>query len=292
MDKNGAATNLESLLVGYFAEESMIDDGTQDNRYFCTNCNSKQNAKKKLNMETLPQVLVISLKRFWWEFGVITAGQGKRHKIYHPVDAPFMLDTVKLNIGNAYYMLMGVAVHAGDAYHGHYFSMTRSLADAITAYATKNYSFGTWIKQSDTYINDNLSTTDIKNFIRGRQTTTPYQYYYKRVEVTSGPSSVNPTINDQEPTIDINMNDECEITFDPNDWNVEDEKEEMEADTFGDQGGEDDENEEMETDTFGDQGMENGNTFEIGVCNETSVDELVQNVNSMDCEPLNLRLHY
>ena len=28
------------------------------------------------------------------------------------------------------------------------------------------------------------------------------------------------------------MNDECEMTFDPNDWNVEDEKEEMEADSL------------------------------------------------------------
>ena len=61
----------------------------------------------------------------------------------------------------------------------------------------------------------------------------------------------------------------------------------MEAVTFGAKGGEDDEKEEMETDTFGDQGEENGNTSQIGA----SGDELGQHVNSMDYEPLNLRLH-
>ena len=33
------------------------------------------------------------------------------------------------------------------------------------------------------------------------------------------------------------MNDECERKFDPNDGILKDEKEEMEADTFGDPGG-------------------------------------------------------
>ena len=82
-----------------------------------------------------------------------------------------------------------------------------------------------------------------------------HQYHYKRVEIILGPSSIIPTINEQEPTIDVNMNVECEMTFDPNDWNVEDEKEEIEADAFGD------------------QAVENGNKSEIGVCNETSGDE-------------------
>lgn len=45
----------------------MIDDGIQDNRYHCRSCGSKQNGKKKLSLESDPQVLVISLKRFFFE---------------------------------------------------------------------------------------------------------------------------------------------------------------------------------------------------------------------------------
>ena len=200
----------------------MVNDGIQDNRYFCRNCNSKQNGKKQLKMDISPQVLVISLKRFWWDYRAHIPGsnQGQRHKIYHRVKAPFMLDTVRLKIGTAYYMLMGVAVHSGDANHGHYFSVTRSLSDALTAYSTRDYSFGTWDKQSDTYISANLSKVDINNFTSGRQETTPYQYYYKRVDsISTAPTIVVPTNMDiPQPVFDINMNDDCNVTFDPNEW--------------------------------------------------------------------------
>lgn len=202
----------------------MIDDGNQDNRYLCRNCNQKRNGTKRLTMDISPSILVISLKRFWWELSTFIPGsnQGKRQKIYHTINVPYMLDTVRLKIGTAYYMLMGVAVHSGDAYHGHYFSVTRSMDDALFAYNTKNYSYGQWQQQNDVLIRNNLSNIDLRNYISGRQRTTPYQYYYKRVDVVSmGPVITVPEgMNMQIPSAkDININDGCDVAFDHNEWN-------------------------------------------------------------------------
>ena len=130
LDRNKyMVTTLEALLVTYFTTEAMIDDGTQDNRLYCRYCHSKQNGKKKLIMNQSPEILVISLKRFWWEYPTNYSQNGKRHKIFSPVQAPFLLDLSQYNIGNCKYMLMGVAVHSGDADYGHYFSMTRTADD-------------------------------------------------------------------------------------------------------------------------------------------------------------------
>ena len=186
----------------------MTDDGIQDNRYLCGHCNSKQDGIKQFEMQNAPKILIISLKRYWWELGGGISDQGRRHKITTRVVAPFMLDTVRLQFSDSYYILMGVAVHSGDATHGHYFSMTRSVDDAMDAFNSKEYAKGKWIRQSDTYIDDKLSKTDIKHYVSGHGRTTPYQYYYKRVGKASLPSIVMPSFSaTQSKSMDVNMND-------------------------------------------------------------------------------------
>ena len=213
--------DLESLLVDYFSVEQMIDDGHQDNRYDCSNCNTKRNATKQFKLNLAPAILVISLKRFWWNYTGGLGNGGTRNKIFNEVNAPLMLDTVRLKISNAYYILTAVALHSGTAYSGHYYSMTRSVSDAMNAYKIKKYAAGTWIQQSDQIIRSNLSIKQIQNNITGKQRTTPYQYYYRRCDTINQAPQIAipymPIIPDEplENEIDINMNADisCEISI-------------------------------------------------------------------------------
>ena len=124
-------------------------------------------------------------------------------------------------------MLVGVIVHSGDANHGHYFSVTRSETDAMNAYKTNNYQAGQWIRQSDESVNHKLSNLDIKNFVKGRAQSTPYQYYYKRVDTHCNVPIVIPSFpiidlsSSQQQKMDIE-NKEQEIDWNQqasNDWN-------------------------------------------------------------------------
>lgn len=91
-----------------FRSISRDDALTNDNRYKCDHCKSETNAVKRLEVERLPTVLIIYLKRF----------NGNRHrKVETNMDIPLQFDH-----SEGSYDLIGVVDHHGTLDRGHYTS--------------------------------------------------------------------------------------------------------------------------------------------------------------------------
>ncbi|KAH9173623.1 cysteine proteinase [Lactarius sanguifluus] len=96
-----------------------------DNKYYCSKCQSLEDATRQLVLRRLPPVLHISLLRFVFD---LTTFERKKRK--HNVSFPVVLDMNRF-LGNQKrtneentYELKGVLVHKGSsAYHGHYEAM-------------------------------------------------------------------------------------------------------------------------------------------------------------------------
>lgn len=108
--------SLYDILNLYHSEE-ILDDL---NKYYCSNCNNKINAIKKISFLMLPKILIIQIKRF----------DRKLNKLDHYVDFPLKnLDltsyihesTNEINKNNLY-NLYGVVNHIGSFNKGHYFT--------------------------------------------------------------------------------------------------------------------------------------------------------------------------
>ena len=109
---------LESLLQKFTSLESLTDS-TCDN-LVCSKCMKRGGFKKQLSFESLPEILVIQLKRF---DGV------RRKKITVHVDFP--VDGLMMGVGGeggevAEYVLTGVVEHIGSSMdQGHYSNFIR-----------------------------------------------------------------------------------------------------------------------------------------------------------------------
>lgn len=104
-----------------FIKEEQID---KDNMILCDFCGMKNKAHKKMNISSMPKILVIHLKRFMVNnYGVIT------RKISSMVKYPLELDITKYGEGElAKYKLFGVNMHHSighnnNANYGHYTSI-------------------------------------------------------------------------------------------------------------------------------------------------------------------------
>ena len=152
----------------FLAEESL----TEENMYFCENCNEKQEASRKSEFIELPKILIFSLKRFDFHGGT----PGSRKKLNSKMTFPLVLDMNRflhesqgifsesitnslrrldsqcnptlaeisteqisryLLQGESVYELFAVLVHAGDVCGGHYTAVV------------KNMEIGTWCKLDD-----------------------------------------------------------------------------------------------------------------------------------------------
>ncbi len=104
-----------------FIKEEQID---KDNMTLCDFCGMKNKAHKKMNISSMPEILVIHLKRFMVNnYGVIT------RKISNMVKYPLELDITKYGEGElGKYKLFGVNMHHSighnnNADYGHYTSI-------------------------------------------------------------------------------------------------------------------------------------------------------------------------
>lgn len=104
-----------------FVKEEQID---KDNMILCDFCGMKNKAHKKMNISSMPEILVIHLKRFMVNnYGVIT------RKISNMVKYPLELDITKYGEGElGKYKLFGVNMHHSighnnNADYGHYTSI-------------------------------------------------------------------------------------------------------------------------------------------------------------------------
>ena len=97
--------------------------GNQD-KYCCPNCNTQQNAKKKIQIDRCPHILIIHLKRF---------DENKKKieiKIDYPIEGLNMEKYVFNNSDDNYpmkYDLFAITCHIGNKGFGHYYSICKNV---------------------------------------------------------------------------------------------------------------------------------------------------------------------
>ncbi|ODV61058.1 cysteine proteinase, partial [Ascoidea rubescens DSM 1968] len=115
-------TSITSCLKQFSASEIL----TEDNKFYCDNCCSLQEATKRIILKKLPKILSLHLKRFKYN------EQLQRNvKLFHRVSFPLHLrlfNTSKDTYNqDRLYELYGVVVHIGGGpYHGHYISLIKT----------------------------------------------------------------------------------------------------------------------------------------------------------------------
>ncbi|KAM4749522.1 ubiquitin carboxyl-terminal hydrolase 8 [Rhinophrynus dorsalis] len=134
--------SLQDCLKSFSKEEKLTDN----NRFYCSNCKTRRDSLKKIEIWKLPPVLLVHLKRFSYE------GRWKQ-KLQTYVDFPLeCLDLSQYVIGpKSYkkYNLFGVSNHYGGLDGGHY-----------TAYC-KNAIKQKWFKFDDHEVSD-ISVSSVK----------------------------------------------------------------------------------------------------------------------------------
>ncbi|KAF2674089.1 UCH-domain-containing protein [Microthyrium microscopicum] len=176
-----------------FAETSKEEILTEENAWYCSNCKERRQASKKLEIWTIPDVLVIHLKRF------SLAGRSMRDKIDVLVDFPVegldLTGRVGVDEGKPLlYDLFAVDNHYGGMGGGHY-----------TAYA-KNFVDDEWYEYNDASVHK----------IQPHSTVTKAAYllfYRRRQDDPLGPPNVQKMVHqyfnadDSDNTSDSNRSD-------------------------------------------------------------------------------------
>jgi len=156
-----------SSCLDAFTEAEIL---SQDNAWYCRNCEKFQMASKKIDLWRLPDLLVIHLKRFFFT-------PHYRNKIKSLVEFPlknldfknWIPSTCKLEQTTTY-DLYGVSMHSGGLAGGHYTAYVQSLED------------GNWYNVDDSMT---LRTTS-----EATQTPSAYMLFYKRNKKSDGTSSL------------------------------------------------------------------------------------------------------
>ncbi|XP_046553615.1 LOW QUALITY PROTEIN: ubiquitin carboxyl-terminal hydrolase 48-like [Haliotis rubra] len=121
LDLNIKGHKLLKECIEDFLKEEKLEG---ENQYMCESCESKQNATRAINLQSLPPVLNIQLLRF-----VFDKNTGHKKKINSFVQFPEVLDMSKYlrkPENTAVYDLTAVLIHRGpSAYSGHYVAHIR-----------------------------------------------------------------------------------------------------------------------------------------------------------------------
>ena len=159
---------VESL--GQFVKGELLEG---DNAYFCEKCSVKRNTVKRMCVRSLPQTLVIQLKRFHYDWET-----NRSLKFDDYFEFPWVLDMgpftsdgiaakedrdnfqAKLSPGLSLntslkditfnYDLVGVTVHSGQANAGHYYSFIKDRKGNSVVNPNKNK----WFKFNDTTVEE------------------------------------------------------------------------------------------------------------------------------------------
>jgi ubiquitin carboxyl-terminal hydrolase 9/24 len=166
----------------------------KDNAYFCEKCNEKRDATKRMCIKSLPESLVIHLKRFGYDWEEGRALKCNDHFSFPwAVDmAPYTADALGLakddedamddeteaiesgsqeisatqpyhldsgsqlvsQIIPIVYELVGIVVHSGQAHAGHYYSFIKDKRGPYMAFDPSNPSAGRWYRFSDTAVEE------------------------------------------------------------------------------------------------------------------------------------------
>ena len=107
--------SINQLLISTWKSESLIED------YYCGKCKKHRNSNKISQIFRLPQILIVQLKRFQYQFG-----QKYKKKDEIKIDFELQLNkTLNQNSDlkqNTKYKLKGIVHHHGEAEYGHYYA--------------------------------------------------------------------------------------------------------------------------------------------------------------------------
>jgi len=141
--------SLKESLKNFVAGEKLEGD----NAYKCEKCNKKRTTLKRTCIKSLPQVLVIQLKRFVYDW---EASRSLKFDQYFefPLELdmnPYLSDQLSTTNKSSttgdddLYVLVGILVHSGQAQAGHYYSFIRDHRGSVH----DNPTFGQWFKFND-----------------------------------------------------------------------------------------------------------------------------------------------
>ena len=113
--------NIHESLKNYFKTEIM--DG--DNKINCEQCKIKRTCHKHLIFKSLPNILVIALKRFEFDYNTML-----KYKLNKYFEFPYTLDMKDYLIENhketnTEYELRGITIHFGVSDFGHYYDLIK-----------------------------------------------------------------------------------------------------------------------------------------------------------------------
>lgn len=147
---------------------SKIEMLNENNKFYCENCYSYQEAAKSIKLKRIPKVIAFHLKRFKYSEQL-----GRMVKMFYRVEYPKTLriatteDDTKLE---KLYELYGVVVHIGGGpYHGHYVSLVK----------TELYG---WLLFDDETIEKIDEDFVFKFFGDGTGLSTAYLLFYREIE--------------------------------------------------------------------------------------------------------------
>ncbi|TFJ98863.1 matrix metalloproteinase-14 [Platysternon megacephalum] len=101
-----------------------VNEFTGDEQFYCETCESKQDSTSRCYFETLPQILVLNLKRYRFD------GNWFR-KLHYEVSVPFSLT---VNSEEQPYELFAVCHHFGGIHGGHYVAEIKSFENECWYY--------------------------------------------------------------------------------------------------------------------------------------------------------------
>ena len=123
----------------YFSSNDTLDE---NNKWFCPHCREFVTADKKMDIWSVPEVLIIQLKRFTRRIGYL-------QKWSIPIAYPKILDMSNYVIGpqkneDLKYQLYAVSEHMGGLGGGHYTAQARVCTDSNPK--------GSWYSFNDSYV--------------------------------------------------------------------------------------------------------------------------------------------
>jgi len=156
---------------------------SDDNKWRCSNCNTRVNAIKKFTLESAPQILIVSLKRFRT---VIENKEVVIKKITTPVKFPLTLSR-RIKDTTLNFNLFGFVCQSGSMRGGHYWAyVTDKMGD------DKKVAYNKWQRYNDSdvkdtegagsmddFVKNKLRHDGIDNSVRGWPNATPYIFFYE-----------------------------------------------------------------------------------------------------------------
>ena len=133
-EKNEDELNLLDLLENFGKKEKL----TEENKWFCPKCKKEQLAEKKIEIFTIPEILILHLKRFKNNLKL-------GNLVNFPIENLDMEKYIIYNekkVNNNLYDLFAVANHYGGLNGGHYISYC------------KNFLNNKWFEFNDSFISE------------------------------------------------------------------------------------------------------------------------------------------